>query len=404
MPKNKHKLSKCLNCNFPFKNAVYDNYCPNCGQKNSDNKFSLFEVIQEFSSQLLAFDSKFLRSISKLIFQPGNLSINFNNGHRIRYTNPGRLLIVCSIFFFALLSLSTTLEFTDDGLVFKDSKNDIIDFNDEDENDEDLEEDEVLEIIEEKMEEAFPEDGEFSNELIDEIKQEVKQDTKKELEGGSEWDNFMQGFKDGITNDNSADSTDKTDIIKQDISSEEEPENKEEGEDGPYHTIFKMATGKEKFTAKEIADSAKITNPIVIHGIKQFKRLQDEKSGTQNFSKYFIQHISFMIIFLIPIIALFFKLLYFRRKIIYLDHLVFIIHFHSAVYLILAFGLLLGFFGIALGYFILYIFYFLYRSLKNVYQQGRFKTFFKLYILLNIYTILFAVGLIINLVFSFFLF
>jgi hypothetical protein len=90
-----------------------------------------------------------------------------------------------------------------------------------------------------------------------------------------------------------------------------------------------------------------------------------------------------MFIFL-PVLALVMKLLYWRPKRYYVEHLLFLVHNHAFVFLTLTLMILLDglpWFGEWFGWvwtaFLLYMMWYLFRAMRNVYGQGRALTLAK---------------------------
>jgi hypothetical protein len=111
------------------------------------------------------------------------------------------------------------------------------------------------------------------------------------------------------------------------------------------------------------------------------------KEGGTLFWKEMINQIPKVLFILLPMFALFLKILYIRRKILYIEHLIFSLHIHTFIFLYLLLALLLPYWYIILTI-ILGIFLHLFLSMKNVYQQSIFKTFVKMHLLLFLYFIL----------------
>jgi len=106
-----------------------------------------------------------------------------------------------------------------------------------------------------------------------------------------------------------------------------------------------------------------------------------------------------LIFFLMPIFALFLKLLYVRRDFYYSEHLIFTIFYYDFAYLMGTFIILcqqvswLEWLGYVLY---LWMFIFLYKSMRKVYKQRRFKTLLKFSMVLGLFfmcVILGAAGL-----------
>lgn len=75
-------------------------FCVACGQPNQSYAAPLLADIQDFFGNHFGFDTKFFRSVMPLLFRPGFLSREYSAGRRVRYINPLRLYIFSSILFF----------------------------------------------------------------------------------------------------------------------------------------------------------------------------------------------------------------------------------------------------------------------------------------------------------------
>ncbi|MGB3019245.1 MAG: DUF3667 domain-containing protein, partial [Ignavibacteria bacterium] len=99
MPRKKLKQHSCANCGFEFSaNREHTNFCPNCGQENHNPRFPLIHYGYELLEGLLHFDTKFLYSLKVLLLQPGQITYDYINNIRGRYTPPFKLFIFISIF------------------------------------------------------------------------------------------------------------------------------------------------------------------------------------------------------------------------------------------------------------------------------------------------------------------
>jgi hypothetical protein len=104
----KKHIPYCLNCHYPL--AEMDSFCPNCGQKPTDGKVTLHDLLHEFTHTLFHVDGK-LFSTLKHIFVPGKLTEEFFKGHHKRYAHPIQLFLVLgALFLFCLSLLSHKLE------------------------------------------------------------------------------------------------------------------------------------------------------------------------------------------------------------------------------------------------------------------------------------------------------
>ena len=107
MAKKLRKKELCLNCEIELDDH---NYCPHCGQLNTDKKVSLKTLLQDFLGDYFTFDSKLIHSLEPLIKKPGQLTEEYNSGKRVRYILPLRLYIFFSIMFFFIISIKGSLD------------------------------------------------------------------------------------------------------------------------------------------------------------------------------------------------------------------------------------------------------------------------------------------------------
>lgn len=100
--KNRRKHSLCLNCHHSLQAS--DNYCPNCGQENTDNEISIGLLLREITSNFFSLDSRFGRTLRPFLFSPGKITNAFIEGKRVTYANPIRWYLVISLFHFFFFS------------------------------------------------------------------------------------------------------------------------------------------------------------------------------------------------------------------------------------------------------------------------------------------------------------
>jgi hypothetical protein len=100
--KKRRKTSKCLNCDQTLQDK--HNYCPNCGQENTNNEVSIGLLMREFTSNFFSFDSRFAHTIKPFLFNPGKITEAFLAGKRVFYANPIRWYLVISIFHFFFMT------------------------------------------------------------------------------------------------------------------------------------------------------------------------------------------------------------------------------------------------------------------------------------------------------------
>lgn len=116
MGKHKVRHSKtCQNCG----SFVEKNYCPNCGQENSESRHSFHHLFTHFVSDFLHYDSSFWRTTKTLFISPGKISVEYMDGKRKSYVNPFSYYIFIS---FLTFFIPFMLTYPDDGEAEKKSK------------------------------------------------------------------------------------------------------------------------------------------------------------------------------------------------------------------------------------------------------------------------------------------
>ena len=93
----------CLNCGTVLQGP----FCHYCGQPDR-NLMRFFPVLmRELLEDVFEFDSRFMRTMKPLLFRPGKLTRDYLEGRRFRYVPPLRLYIFSSIAFFFVAALMT---------------------------------------------------------------------------------------------------------------------------------------------------------------------------------------------------------------------------------------------------------------------------------------------------------
>ncbi len=127
-----------------------------------------------------------------------------------------------------------------------------------------------------------------------------------------------------------------------------------------------------------------------------FQRLMAEKViesslfGPEVFFNKLLHHASKIIFILIPFIALLLKLLYIRRKRLYYDHLVFSLHFHSLLFILLIIVQLttMFLFQVPVWIILIVVLTCLLLAMRRVYRQSWLKTTMKMIALILMYLVI----------------
>jgi len=324
----------CKNCETHFEG----HYCPNCGQavREYDKPFSF--IFYNFLGDFFSFDTRFFRSLVALVVKPGFLTKEYFDGRRVRYAPPFRIYIFVSFILFLLLQI-----YTNRGLTT------------------------VL-------------DSEFeSGKLKLDSTTLVAADSivnlaKAELDSTerSAVDSLLA--KSGKLNIN----TGKEDLdLKIDLETFRDTRDLR-------HALNKLAVSLEKQLETE-------TDPVRKAELREYIRLC---RSPESANAKILEYISWAFFLLLPIFALILKLVYIRRKQNYMRHLIFSIHIHSFIFLVLTLivGLYLMFSGnlsTVSSILLLSVPVYFIIAMKRFYGQNIGKVILKFFIVSLLYNVVF---------------
>jgi uncharacterized protein DUF3667 len=92
--------SNCLNCGSPL--AENNKYCSVCGQKNIDGRITFRQFISDFFEAAFNLDSKIIKTIPAMLV-PAKLTRIYFSGKHNSYIKPLRLFFTTMILFYAVL-------------------------------------------------------------------------------------------------------------------------------------------------------------------------------------------------------------------------------------------------------------------------------------------------------------
>lgn len=98
--RGKVSTENCLNCG----EVLTGQHCSHCGQPATVRVLSLWGMTKDVIGDLLDADSRVWRTLWPLAFRPGLLTQEFLRGRRASYTPPFRMYLVLSLVFFILAS------------------------------------------------------------------------------------------------------------------------------------------------------------------------------------------------------------------------------------------------------------------------------------------------------------
>src|SRR6267154_1480911 len=321
--------TRCENCGA----ELQGHWCAHCGQPAIDYRRSFRHVIADLLDEFLNWDSKFFATIALLIFKPWRLTNEFLAGKRVRYANPLRLYLLASILFFFAVNYGTK------GVKFEPGK---LEPKDRAELEAELKDADLPPAAREKL-------AALLRESSPSPASEPSTNTPSPVPSGSP--------------------------------------NASPSSPAP-ETMHKKQYGKIGERPVVVSDGAKSSTPFErwIEG-RAKEKMGEHGTKMGLFISTLLSNLPYMMLCCIPLFALVLKVLYLRRHIFYIDHLIYALHIHTFFYtavmlIVLATiglnrfasgpiaGLMIAFLWIG---FVTQIF----LSIRFVYRQGWFISIFK---------------------------
>jgi hypothetical protein len=341
----------CLNCGA----ALQGQYCARCGQRARGRLISIWELVRDAVGDLFELDSRLWRTILPLMFHPGQLTHDYLIGRRARFMPPFRTYLVLSIVFFLVAFFDPQQQL---GILFE-------------------------------PEAANGETAAQQQKTAAEIRRQVLDDLAAE------------GIYPPRRNGDQAPlvpeaGTEQEEVPAQtgrkSLSAESRPGG---GLDFDCDLEDFTASGPDWFTRRVTRERVKNICDRVI------------ADNGRSFINQLLDNIPAALFVLLPLMALVLKMLYPLSKRYYVEHLLFVLHFHAFFFLILTlqilFSRMAAWFGFPatitnLSVFVvsLYVPVYLYKAMRRVYAQGRAITILKYFLLILTY----AVGLTFMLMFA----
>lgn len=352
-------LPVCGNCHKP----VAGRFCTNCGQEDRTYLLSLGELVGEFFGELTNFDSRFFRSAKPLLFKPGLLTLEYMRGRRQNYFPPIRMYIIISLLFFFVTAI-----LADSGLKNAQfDSDDVVTLDVDGDEDNQAARERAIRDLEDQLETAEGIKRQALQAALDGLRSQKTQAENPPVAADSE-----TGTQ-ATSEDEAEPAKDSATAVGEDDESAE------------YEWTFpsiRMDDGK----ASASGWGSREIDERMAHGTEAIKK------NPRAFVKTMLDNIPSMMLIFLPLIALILKLLYIFSRRYYVEHLMFSLHFHSAVFLLLLLWILFG--ELAEAWTVLavlvpwltaavwiYIPVYLYKSMRRVYGQGHWMTSFKFILL-----------------------
>ena len=372
--KIRRKLSTCQNCGELLDRKY--NYCPTCGQENDEKIVSFGIVFKEFLDTFFALDSSFLRTFKPFILNPGFLTLQFVSGKRKSYANPIRLYLIISIFYFFTI-----------GIMGRHVVN-----NSDNEGEGYIT---VTDSLVSQYSQILSADSlttrnkrKLINETFDEmsLQEQMKMlDSLSDDEtamiytmGLVDYSRFGNNYYNPSFNHEHY-QPDSSYLAKVAIDTNAFILNRINDK------LIKELDFRGTYSDYEILDSMNLGKLQWWEEYLAMQSIRVERNGSEAIMEYIVQNMSVMMLLVIPMFALILKLVYIRRKVLYVQHLIHALHLHSFAYLTYGAAnliLIYAIFSDLTGFwFSLLVFMgvstYAYTSFLKVYRQGWFKTLIK---------------------------
>jgi len=340
----------CLNCG----STLSGQYCGNCGQRAGTRLISIWQLLREAFGDLLELDSRLWRTLIPLTIRPGQLTRDYLEGRRARFMPPFRTYLVLSIVFFLVAFFDPKEEF---GILFA-------------------------------TEADVPEDTAPAPADADEIRSEVMRQLAE--------DGVLPAEQAGIAPQPEEDVPGQP-LPEQDTGTKDEPAVEEDKKDA-----FNIQINDGKSSTTGNCDDIEtegwpewLETRLTPARLKVACQRVVADNGTAFLSKL-LDSVPAALIALLPIMALVLKALYPLSKRYYVEHVLFVVHYHAFVFLILSVQIMFSrlvsllslpesipvITSVAVS---LYILVYLFKAMRRVYEQGWFFTMLKNLVLLSAY-------------------
>jgi hypothetical protein len=331
----------CLNCGA----LLQGQYCARCGQRARGRLISIWELTRDAIGDVFELDSRLWRTIIPLMSRPGKLTHDYLIGRRARFMPPFRTYLVLSIVFFLVAFFDPQQQL---GILFE-------------------------------PEAANGKTAAQQQKTADEIRREVLDDLAAEGIYPPARDGDQAHVPEAGTEQEMAPGQTE----RKGVNVQPRPDR---GLDVNCDLEDFTVSGPDWFTRRVTRERVKnICDRVVA-------------DNGRSFINQLLDNIPAALFVLLPLMALVLKMLYPLSKRYYVEHLLFVLHFHAFFFLILTlqilFSRMTGWLGLPavvtdLSVFVVsvYVPVYLYKAMRRVYAQGRAITILKYFLLILTYLI-----------------
>lgn len=269
--------SHCENCGTKLEGP----FCHKCGQHDFEFHRSFWHVFLEGLESFLHFDSKLFQTVATLIFRPGRLTKEFNAGKRASQMPPLRLYIFVSLVFFFLFFLDS------------------------------------------EAPDRFSHRGVAPNAKVHEPDDETKQEIRQAWEeAGKELADKPHGKR---AVDIIREAAEKTQAAQ--LARASEQAEKSVVADAPKTEGTSPAPPTETKPRKKASDSE------FLRWLKAQGERASDPEHQREMAEHFIHAVPKLLLFCLPVFALYTRVLFRKSGLVYLQHLVLALHFHTVIFL-----------------------------------------------------------------------
>ncbi len=390
----------CSNCGVRLAGL----YCHQCGQSSKSMIKFFGEVVRELLDDTIGYDSRVKHSIMPLLFKPGKITLDYIKGKRFYYVLPFRLYLITSLVLILLVQAS-------------------------------------VDTNELKFNEIVKVNGD--QESVQELQKEINQEVNQELDELNKTLNQAK-TKDKTTAKNGQQPKDSSADSASNRVAQERPTQEKTAEEKPASRQSENESESESESKADSQPSLKVGSDdesINLNWNEETQQLEGVDDLSEGVLKTFLvvinpkiknwredpkpiideffEALPFMMFVILPIFAIFLKVFYAFSKRYYVEHLVFLLHNHSFIYLVMMIEIITEFFAVklanfdnglanvtavglhAIGKLLFYwTFIYVFLAMKRFYRQGWFLTFFKTISLGAIYSVLILMGFVLTLAYG----
>jgi hypothetical protein len=329
---------RCRNCGAAMPESA--RYCPQCGQKYTTGRIRIRDLIVEFFETVFNIESRFFKTLGAM-FIPGKLTNEFFRGRHQTYFRPLRLFLIMTIVHFAVIAFMVNNSLEED---IRSQTNQALS------NAYRISIIHEIDSVQPRIVAHYDPGGTIAGQSLDSLQRYFKNGVRDSFElAYLEW-------KGGI----------RFEYKNLDVSNED---------------LYQLSR-------QQILDKYAVQGFLPRLCIGQGVRVMNNLENTLGF---IIGNFTWMLLLMMPALALILKLLYIRRKYYYVEHLIFSFHYHAFAFLLISPAYLLANVWpagvpIAFGLVLLYLLI----AMRRVYQQGWFKTLIKFWLLNQLYLTILA--------------